>query len=98
MMPPPPCSWTRTTRTRCSPPSPTVPDVLIEGGPTLAGAFLAAELVDRIVAYVAPVVLGAGRAAVEDAGVGTIGGARRFSVEDVARVGADVRIVMTRTE
>lgn len=33
---------------------------LIEGGPTVHAAFLEAGLVDRIVAYVAPVVLGAG--------------------------------------
>ena len=35
--------------------------VLLEGGPTLAGAFLRAGLVDRVVAYVAPVLLGRAR-------------------------------------
>lgn len=34
--------------------------VMVEGGPTLAAAFLSAGLVDRWVQYVAPVVLGAG--------------------------------------
>ncbi|HEU4360108.1 MAG TPA: bifunctional diaminohydroxyphosphoribosylaminopyrimidine deaminase/5-amino-6-(5-phosphoribosylamino)uracil reductase RibD, partial [Mycobacterium sp.] len=33
-------------------------DVLLEGGPTLAGAFLRAGLIDRILAYVAPILLG----------------------------------------
>lgn len=33
-------------------------DVLLEGGPTLAGAFLRAGAVDRILAYVAPTLLG----------------------------------------
>ena len=33
-------------------------DVLIEGGPTLAGAFLRAGVIDRILAYVAPILLG----------------------------------------
>jgi len=33
---------------------------LVEGGPTLHGGFFGAGLVDRVVAYVAPVVLGAG--------------------------------------
>ena len=42
---------------------------LLEGGPRLAGAFLAAGLVDRVVGYVAPKVLGAGPAALADAGV-----------------------------
>ena len=65
-------------------------DVLLEGGPRLAGAFLAAGLVDRVVAYIAPVVLGAGTAAVENAGVGTISDAKRFSIESVAVLGSDV--------
>ena len=34
--------------------------VFLEGGPTLAAAFLAAGLVDEVVAYVAPMLLGAG--------------------------------------
>ena len=33
-------------------------DVLLEGGPTLAGAFLRAGAIDRILAYVAPILLG----------------------------------------
>ncbi|OZF43987.1 riboflavin biosynthesis protein RibD [Rhodococcus sp. 14-2470-1b] len=65
-------------------------DVLVEGGPTLAGAFLAAGIVDRIVAYIAPVVLGAGTSAVENAGVGTISDALRFSIESVVPLGTDV--------
>ena len=36
-----------------------VQHVLLEGGPTLAGAFVAAGLVDRVVAYIAPALLGA---------------------------------------
>ena len=74
------------------------PDVLLEGGPTLAGAFAAAGLLDRVVAYVAPLLLGAGPAALEDAGVGTIAEALRFEVESVDRVGADVRIVLSPAE
>src|SRR4051812_22624399 len=34
--------------------------VLLEGGPTVAMSFLRAELVDRVVAYVAPVMIGGG--------------------------------------
>jgi len=71
------------------------PDVLLEGGPTLAGAFAAAGLIDRITAYLAPVLLGAGRAALEDAGVVTIAQALRFEVETVDRIGADLRIVLS---
>ncbi|QCQ93808.1 bifunctional diaminohydroxyphosphoribosylaminopyrimidine deaminase/5-amino-6-(5-phosphoribosylamino)uracil reductase RibD [Rhodococcus sp. SGAir0479] len=65
-------------------------DVLVEGGPRLAGAFLAAGRVDRIQAYLAPVVLGAGSHAVEGAGVRTIAEALRFRRESVETVGEDV--------
>lgn len=75
-------------------------DVLLEGGPTLAGAFLHAGLVDRILAYVAPLLLGSGAAALGDAGVVTITGAHRFRVEGVTMSGSDVRIsaVPTRAD
>jgi diaminohydroxyphosphoribosylaminopyrimidine deaminase / 5-amino-6-(5-phosphoribosylamino)uracil reductase len=67
--------------------------VLLEGGPRLAGAFVAAGLVDRVVAYVAPVVIGDGPAAVLGAGVATIAQAHRFCVDTVTRIGPDIRIV-----
>ena len=51
-----------------------VVDVLLEGGPRLAGAFVAARRVDRVLAYIAPALLGAGPAALGDAGVGTMAG------------------------
>ncbi|WP_411742379.1 bifunctional diaminohydroxyphosphoribosylaminopyrimidine deaminase/5-amino-6-(5-phosphoribosylamino)uracil reductase RibD [Rhodococcus sp. IEGM 1330] len=67
-------------------------DIQIEGGPTLAGAFLAAGLVDRVVAYVAPAVLGSGPTAVENAGIGTIADAIRFRTETVTMIGNDILI------
>ncbi len=63
--------------------------VLLEGGPTLAAAFLRAGLVDEIVAYVAPVLLGAGRAPVGDLGIGTIADALRFEVAEIATIEGD---------
>jgi diaminohydroxyphosphoribosylaminopyrimidine deaminase/5-amino-6-(5-phosphoribosylamino)uracil reductase len=66
---------------------------MVEGGPRLHGRLLAAGAVDRIVAYVAPTVLGApGRQAFDADGPATIGDAERFTVLDLARVGDDVRI------
>ncbi|MDO8144932.1 bifunctional diaminohydroxyphosphoribosylaminopyrimidine deaminase/5-amino-6-(5-phosphoribosylamino)uracil reductase RibD [Isoptericola sp. 178] len=56
--------------------------VLLEGGGTLAAAFLRAGLVDEIVAYVAPALLGAGPPAVGDLGVTTIADAARFDLVD----------------
>jgi diaminohydroxyphosphoribosylaminopyrimidine deaminase / 5-amino-6-(5-phosphoribosylamino)uracil reductase len=57
--------------------------VFLEGGPTLAAAFLRAGLVDEIVVYVAPVLLGAGTPAVADLGIATITDALRPTVTDV---------------
>lgn len=66
--------------------------VLLEGGPTLAGAFVAAGAVDRIVGYLAPVLLGAGPAALADAGISTIAQALRLHVTETVRIGPDLRI------
>lgn len=68
---------------------------LLEGGPTLAGAALAAGLVDRVVAYLAPALLGAGPAALGDAGISTIEQALRLDVSDVTVIGTDIRITGT---
>ena len=70
--------------------------VLDASGPTLAGAMVAAGLVDRVVAYIAPVLLGAGPAALGDAGITTITQALRLEPdvdEPVTRFGPDVRII-----
>ena len=66
--------------------------VLLEGGPTLSAAFLAAGLVDEVVAYVAPALLGAGASVTADLGVTTIADAVRLHPTDVTVLGPDVRI------
>jgi diaminohydroxyphosphoribosylaminopyrimidine deaminase/5-amino-6-(5-phosphoribosylamino)uracil reductase len=71
---------------------------LLEGGPTLAGAFLRAGLIDEVVGYVAPKILGTGAAALSDAGVTTIGDAIDFELADVSRVGPDVRLTAIRPD
>jgi diaminohydroxyphosphoribosylaminopyrimidine deaminase / 5-amino-6-(5-phosphoribosylamino)uracil reductase len=67
--------------------------VWLEGGPRLAGAFVAAGVVDEVVGYLAPALLGAGPTAVEQAGVATIDDIHRLLIRDVERVGPDLRIV-----
>lgn len=69
-----------------------VVSVFLEGGPTLAGAFLAQGLVDRVVAYLAPALLGSGAAALGPAGVTTIAGVHRLAFDDVRLVGPDLRL------
>ncbi len=69
-----------------------VQHVLLEGGPTLAAAFLRAGLVDRVVWYVAPKILGAGPAAVGDIGIPGIASAMPLEITGITRVGHDVRL------
>lgn len=64
--------------------------VFVEGGPALASAFLEAGLADRLLAYVAPVILGGDRLSVTDIGVGTIGDARRLRIDSVTALGDDI--------
>lgn len=68
--------------------------VLIEGGPTLAGAFLREGLVDRVVGYLAPALLGAGAAALGPAGVSTISEIHRLEFAEVTPVGPDLKLVL----
>lgn len=72
-----------------------VRSVLLEGGPTLAGAFVAAGAVDRVVGYLAPALLGAGPTALAGAGISTIAEALRLDITETVRVGPDLRITAT---
>lgn len=67
-----------------------IQSVFIEGGPTLASAFIAADLADHVLAYIAPVLLGGERLALTDIGVPTIADARRLSIEEWIPLGADL--------
>lgn len=71
-----------------------VVSVLLEGGPTVAAAFVQAGLVDRVIAYVAPALLGAGPSVLGGIGVGTIADALRLRLHDVTRTGDDVRLTL----
>jgi len=66
--------------------------VLLEGGPTLAAAFLDAGLVDEVLLYIAPTLLGAGHPALVGGEVGTLVDAHRGELRDVTRIGPDVRL------
>src|SRR5699024_7406046 len=69
-----------------------VGSVLLEGGPRLAGQFVAAGLVDEVIAYLAPALLGAGPAALADSAVATITETHRLELTDMRRVGEDLRL------
>ena len=66
--------------------------VLLEGGPTLAAAMLDADLVDEVLVYQAPLLLGAGLPALAGGAVDTLADAHRLSLREVRQLGPDLRI------
>jgi diaminohydroxyphosphoribosylaminopyrimidine deaminase / 5-amino-6-(5-phosphoribosylamino)uracil reductase len=69
--------------------------LLVEGGPTLAWEFAHRKLVDRLVLYFAPVLVG-GREApgiLQGEGVRSIAEALPLEIEEVGRVGRDLKVV-----
>ncbi|WP_394279909.1 bifunctional diaminohydroxyphosphoribosylaminopyrimidine deaminase/5-amino-6-(5-phosphoribosylamino)uracil reductase RibD [Microbacterium sp.] len=72
--------------------------VFLEGGPTLAGAFLRAGLVDDVLVYIAPTLLGGDRLAVGDLGIPTITAQRRLTVRAIERLGDDLLVIATPKE
>ena len=69
-----------------------VQSLLLEGGPTLAGAFLRAGLIDKLLLFVAPKLVGGGDAPSLFAGPGTrvIADAVPVSTLEAAKVGDDL--------
>ena len=64
----------------------------VEGGPTLASAFVAAGLVDEYSIYLAPKLLGGPKLALGDIGVGTIAEARELQITAIENLGDDLMI------
>ena len=69
--------------------------LFVEGGPTIASAFLREGLVDEVLAYIAPVLLGGDKLALGDLGIGTIHDAQRLAVASVERLGDDLLVIAT---
>ncbi|MDH2443132.1 bifunctional diaminohydroxyphosphoribosylaminopyrimidine deaminase/5-amino-6-(5-phosphoribosylamino)uracil reductase RibD [Amnibacterium sp. CER49] len=69
-----------------------VTSAFLEGGPTLVSAFLAAGLVDEVLVYLAPTLLGGSRLATTDLGVATIADQLRLDVREVRTLGTDVLV------
>jgi diaminohydroxyphosphoribosylaminopyrimidine deaminase/5-amino-6-(5-phosphoribosylamino)uracil reductase len=67
-----------------------VTTLLLEGGPTLAGAFLQAGEVDELRLFFAPVVLGGGRAMIEGTGAERVADAGRALSISWEQVGDDL--------
>ena len=72
-----------------------VVQAMVEGGAALHAAFIELGLADRIVAYVAPLLLGRdARPAFDLAGPATLADAARWRITDTRALGTDVRITL----
>lgn len=77
-----------------------VDHAMIEGGSSIATAFLAADLVDEIWLYQAPKFLGRGRSALDDLGITSLSQALELELDDVdgpavRQLGNDVLLHLT---
>ncbi|SFN97436.1 diaminohydroxyphosphoribosylaminopyrimidine deaminase [Sphingomonas sp. OK281] len=69
---------------------PNVDHILIEGGAAVASAFLAADLVDRLLLYRAPILIGGGQHALRDIGLADLAAAHdRWAIVDARQLGSD---------
>jgi diaminohydroxyphosphoribosylaminopyrimidine deaminase/5-amino-6-(5-phosphoribosylamino)uracil reductase len=69
---------------------PKVDHLLVEGGAGAASAFLAADLVDRLLLYRAPILIGAGKPAFGDIGLTSLADAHdRWRLVDARQLGSD---------
>ena len=71
--------------------------LMVEGGSRILSAFLAAGLVDELIVYLAPTLLGSGTLALDDLGIGTLADAQHWDWDGasggaVRMLGRDLRL------
>ena len=66
--------------------------IFVEGGPTVSSALIAAGLVDEVLVYIAPALLGGPMLALGDLGIPSISGISRLRVTHIAQLGVDLLI------
>lgn len=76
--------------------------VMVEGGSSILSTFLAAGLVDELIVYLAPTLLGSGKAALDDLGITTLADAQHWSWDEagggaVQALGNDLRLHLRPT-
>lgn len=65
----------------------------VEGGPTLASAFLRAGLADEVLVYLAPLLIGGPKVALDELGVSTMSEVHRLRIHRVESLGDDLLVV-----
>jgi diaminohydroxyphosphoribosylaminopyrimidine deaminase/5-amino-6-(5-phosphoribosylamino)uracil reductase len=71
-------------------------EVHVEGGPTLNGALLSIGLVDELLVYQAPLLIGPGRGLAALPALASLTNVLRFRIAEVAHCGGDLRLRLTR--
>ena len=70
-------------------------EVLVEAGPTLSTAFVESELVDELIVYIAPKLLGSdAKPLLEITGLQSMSETVDFDIKDLAKVGNDIRVTL----
>ncbi len=73
-------------------------DVLVESGATLAGAFIEQDLVDELILFQAPKLMGGdGKSVVSMASITKLSQAKSLAITDICMVGCDIRITAQLT-
>lgn len=72
--------------------------VIVEGGATLMRSVFELGVVDAVQAYVAPMLLGAGRGIVDGPLAGTLADAERYELDNIVAAGDDVLIQLRRKD
>jgi len=93
-----PAGWTGLDRPEAIAELGGVNDLLVEGGARTAAAFLAADLIDRLIVYRAPILIGDGKAGIADIGLAALADAHgRWRRTEARPLGNDLREVYVRT-
>ena len=69
---------------------------LVESGARLAGAFMEQDLVDELILFQAPTLIGGqGKSLVQLPSISQLSTAKKLTISDVTMVGPDIRITAT---
>jgi diaminohydroxyphosphoribosylaminopyrimidine deaminase/5-amino-6-(5-phosphoribosylamino)uracil reductase len=72
-------------------------DVLVEAGSTLSTSFINENLVDELIVYIAPKILGRdARPLTEIIGLNRMDDGLQFKVKEVKQIGPDIKVILTR--
>lgn len=70
--------------------------VMVEAGSELGTAMLKAKLIDELVIYQAPILLGAGKSFIGELGISNIAEKLKLTLKSSTQIGSDVRLVLSR--